>query len=170
MYLTHRTDPSTKNIYNILKDGYLRPSTKTKNYALFGALSPHIFLTLNDKNDKTPHMYLDIKLLCENVFYLNYGWHGDPEGARIDGRKISLNEIKNIISAYRKKVKEIIKKAGDATMFMMSHEILLKRDIDLVKYLKKIKDINLDEKTKLLLKKKYPKVKIIPIKNTQKPN
>ena len=76
MYLIHNIS-NKKYIYKILKDGYSRPSSKTKNIQMSGYGSKYIFLKLNKKNDNEANLYLDYRLLLETVFYLNIGWQGD---------------------------------------------------------------------------------------------
>jgi len=139
MFLLHNTlssDPLT-----ILKSGKLLPSAKTKNVQLFGHEhgSPYIFLRLQRKRDSGT-FYLDYKLLLETKFYLHLGWKGEPDGKLIDGTKLSLTELTELLEEFGKKVDAYYIKQNKkwGMLQMMSNEILVANDIDLHKYLKKI--------------------------------
>lgn len=84
--LIHSTDPN--NIISILKDKYFKSSNKTNNIRMSGNhKSKYIFLRLGKRNDIYGNIYLDNKLLLDNIFYLQVGWNGYPTTCKIDGRK-----------------------------------------------------------------------------------
>lgn len=153
MYLIHNIS-NKKNIYKILKDGYLKPSSKTKNIQMSGYNTKYIFLRLNKKNDEA-NIYLDYRLLLDTVFYLNIGWSGDVtnNSIKIDGTKLDEKQLKQILKIFNEKVNNYIKL--NETPILMTNEILVKRDISLKKYLRKIKNIDLDDKTIKLIDKNY---------------
>ena len=120
----HSTDPN--NIISILKDKYLKSSNKTNNLRLCGFhKSKYIFLRLGKRNDTYGNMHLDNKLLLDNIFYLNVGWHGDPTTSKIDGRKLNVVELNDILKKFKYKINKASKKYNmiiDKTF--MSNEIL----------------------------------------------
>lgn len=157
MYLLHNTDES--HIYKILSDGKLKSSSKTKNVRMYGLPegSKYIYLRLNQKNEHG-NLYLDYKLLLENVFYLQTGWHGEPVTEKIDGRKLNQIQLKKILNDFIKQVKKYYKtqiKNNIPIPIMMSNEILVKNNINLRKYLKKIYIINKNPKIMNILNNFY---------------
>ena len=173
MLLGHQTSTNIKNIYKIMKSGYLKSGIKTGVIRMWGWENPskYIYLMFYDVARMTPHLELDSNLLLENISYLNNGWSGEPhkKSIRIDGSKINKKELKEILTKYRNDVKnqKIYNNYKNLPLF---HEILLEKDIDLVKYLRKLTLFN-DVKGKKtyyklleLMKKKYPKVEIIMFK------
>lgn len=160
MYLLHNTDESY--IYKILSDGKLKSSSKTKNVRMFGqpSGSKYIYLRLNQKKDYG-NLYLDPKLLLENIFYLQTGWHGEPVSEKIDGRKLTFTQLNKILSDFRKQVQKYYKiqlKNNIPIPIMMSNEILVKNNIDLKKYLKKIHIVNKNQKIINTINESYPKI------------
>lgn len=163
MYLLHNTDESY--LSKILIDGKLKSSSKTKNIRMYGqpSGSKYIFLRLDQKNDYG-NLYLDSKLLLENVFYLHYGWYGDPVTKKIDGRKLTSNQLNKLLIDFREQVKKNYKiniKNNIPTPLMMSNEILVKNNIDLNKYLIKINMSKFDKNICEYVEKNYPNTKII---------
>jgi len=181
MYLTHFSDASTKNILNILRDGYLRPSIKTKNKRLFGRdLSEHIYMMIEDKSNNFTYIkpgavfYLDIKLLLRDIFYLSEGWYAENikiNTTKIDGTKITedklVKKLKKFIKRMKKKDKTKVVISNNVYMDrLFSHEIKTKKDIPLDKYLVKIElQQDKDNKIKKYITKKYPNVKVYIKKN-----
>lgn len=160
MYLLHNTDESY--IYKILSDGKLKSSSKTKNVRMFGqpSGSKYIYLRLNQNNDNG-NLYLDTKLLLNNIFYLQTGWHGEPVTEKIDGRNLTLTQLNKILSDFRKQVQKYYKaqqKNNILIPIMMSNEILVKNNIDLKKYLKKIHIINKNQKIINIINESYPEI------------
>lgn len=161
MVLIHSTDPDPNNIISILKDKYLKSSDKTTNLRL-GSLhkSKYIFLRLGRRNDTCGNMHLDNKLLLNNIFYLNIGWHGDPTTSKIDGRKLNEVELNDILNKFNYKINKANKQRNiEIQKTLMSNEILVLKNISLKKYLTKI-DSN-DENVINYCKINYSHVKII---------
>jgi glutaredoxin len=138
MYLLHSTNSESK----ILREGELKPSAVTKNIQLYGLEpgSPYIYLRLKIKNDTAP-FYLDYKLLLEHQFYLNVGWSAEPTSKIIDGRKITADKLKDLLTDFKKDAEEYYaKRSKDRTFpLIMNNEILVLGNIDMHKYLKKIR-------------------------------
>lgn len=161
MYLLHNTDESY--IYKILSDGKLKSSSKTKNVRMYGnpSGSKYIYLRIEQKKD-LGNLYLDSKLLLENVFYLQIGWHGEIIEEKIDGRNMKEDELKILLEEFKRKVVNNYKKQKKIGIpIMMSNEILVKNNINLKKYLKKIKIVNKSDKIKNILKNNYPNVLLL---------
>lgn len=163
MYLVHNTD----ELYlgKILLDGKLKSSSKTKNIRMYGhpSGSKYIFLRLSQKND-FGNLYLDSKLLLENVFYLHTGWHGEPVTEMIDGRKLTLRQLNKILIEFKKQVQKFYKnqiKNNIPIPLMMSNEILVKNNIDLKKYLIKINISKFNKNICENVEKNYPNTKIV---------
>ena len=164
MYLGHTVfGYSITELYKILQSGYLRPGIKTGNEKLYSGnkkhLSPYIYLAFYTY---TPHFTFDPKLLLDNNFYLvKGGWSRFPNKTkRILGSSLTEKEL------YKKLI--LFTKGLHTNNSPMNNEIILEKDISLVKYLQKIrfykKDIQKAPKTykKLqeLIKKKYPNVHV----------
>ena len=159
MYLLHNTDET--KIFEILSDGKLKSSSETKNVRMYGIKegSKYIYLRLNQKND-SGNLYLDHKLLLETVFYLHTRWYGEPRTEKIDGRKLTLEQLNKILQDFRKEVQKRFKMKQKKTFIdlFMSNEILVKNKIDLHKYLKKIKINDMKLETKNILNNLYQSV------------
>lgn len=165
MYLGHQTNPNITTIYNILNSGYLKSGYETNKNNLYGKGEKHnskfIYLMFYDITETIPHFELNIDLLLDNVSYLNLTWYAkiNNKSIKIDGKKTDKKTINKIITKYRNDIKK---------QPILLHEILIRHDIDLTKYLRKItifkKSItnapNTYNKMKILLKKKYPTVKV----------
>lgn len=163
MFLLHSTDNT--HIYKILLDGKLKSSSKTKNIRMYGqpSGSKYIYLRLDQKNDNGD-LYLDIKLLLENVFYLQTGWHGEPITKKIDGRKLTFIQLKKLLNEFKKQIQKYYKtqiKNNIHIPLMMSNEILVKNNIDLKKYLIKIKMIGFNKNVHEFVNDNYPNTTII---------
>jgi hypothetical protein len=159
MVLIHSTDEN--NIMSILKDKYLKSSNKTDNLRVCGNnKSKYIFLRLGKRNDIYGNMYLDNKLLLDNIFYLQVGWHGYPTTCKIDGRQLNDVELNDILKKFNYKInKAIVQRKSIVEKTLMSNEILVMKNVSLKKYLIKI-DSN-DENVINYCKVNYPTVKII---------
>jgi hypothetical protein len=159
MHLIHTTDED--NIYQILKNGKLMSSSKTKNVRMYGQPegSKYIYLRLGKPGD-FGNIVLDNTLLLDNVFYLQTGWSGEPVTQKIDGRKLTLNELNELLDNFNKEVNKWRKRNKFNPMIMMSNEILVKNNISLKKYLLRI---NITENNKIIkyAKKHYPDVNIM---------
>jgi len=163
MLLGHQTENNITNMYKILQSGYLKAGIKTNTCRLygFGSKNPskYIYLMNYDITGGIPHLELDSNLLLENISYLNEYWLGKPSNMsiKINGQKTNKKQLEYLLNKYIKKVK---------TNIMLQHEILLEKDIDLTKYLRKItlfsnvKTTKTYDKLVKLMNKKYPNVKI----------
>ena len=126
----------------------------------FNRGSKYIYLRLDQKNDYG-NLYLDSKLLLDNIFYLQNGWHGEPVTEKIDGRKLTLIQLNKILSDFRKQVQKYYKtqiKNNIQLPIMMSNEILVKNNINLKKYLKKIHIVNKNQKIINITNEYYPEI------------
>jgi hypothetical protein len=95
---------------DILKSGKLRSSSKTKNVGMFGRTkgSKHIFLRIDQKND-IGNLYLDPSFLLNTSFHLQLGWDdGYPNTKKIDGRKLSQEQLEQLLQQFAKEVKKDI--------------------------------------------------------------
>lgn len=167
MLLGHLTNPTVTNIYKILQDGYLRPGTKTGVVRMWGWNNPskYIYLTISHFNAIFSNFELDSNLLLENISWLNTYWNGEPNknSIKVDGSKIDKKQLQKILKKYRNDIKSRYRGGeNDDTL----HEILLENDIDLVKYLRKLKlsrsftGKKTYYKLLTLMKTKYPNVEI----------
>ena len=169
--LGHESVKSLEVMYKILKEAYLKPGIQTGTHGLYpGKGMEFIFLMFFDigykssliKKDKflrtcmKPNYLLNPEVLLDGITYLNKDWYGVKRNnsIKIDGKKI--NNID-------KKVKELRKIITSNKNFLIyTHEFLIKKKINLKKYLKKIvitdlgKDKELYDKIIDLLKKEYP--------------
>ena len=133
MYLGHTVFGSTiTELYKILQSGYLRPGIKTRNVKMYGTKkdpSPYIYLAFYTH---TPHFTLDPKLLLDNNFYLvKGGWSRFPnKNKRIHGSTLTEKELDKKLIQFQKGLGT--ENSPD------NNEIILEKDISLVKYLQKI--------------------------------
>jgi len=156
MYLIHTTDE--KSLYNILLDGKLRSSKETKNVRLFGYKegSKYIYLRLGKKNDYA-NIYLDSKLLLENIFYLQLGWSGEPTTEKIDGRKLTEEQLLELLKNFNNKVNAYINKNKNKLGYIiqMSNEIIVEKSIKLKNYLKMVNISKYNKKINDIINDKY---------------
>ena len=161
MYLIHTIDEN--NLMNILEDGYLKSSSKTKNIRMYGRKegSKYIYLRLNKKND-LGNLYIDFKLLLECTFYLNVGWKGEitEDTIKIKGKDLTVDKLKDLLKKFNTKTQKYYKDFMEKNQIpiMMSNEILVKKNISLCKHLKKVFVVNKTDKITNLLNSKYPDV------------
>ena len=110
---------------DVLKSGKLRSSSKTKNVGMFGRTkgSKHIFLRIDQKND-IGNLYLDPSFLLNTSFYLQIGWDdGLPNTKKIDGRKLSQEQLEQLLQQFSKEVKkDIIRRFHKKKLQMKSFE------------------------------------------------
>lgn len=165
MLLGHQTSHNITDIYKIMQNGYLRPGTKTGVVRMYGQnLSKYIYLMFFDITGGLPHLELDSNLLLENISWLNKSWNGEPSknSIKVDGSKIDKKQLQEILKKYRNDIK-----SQNLPKTFLQHEILLEKDIDLVKYLRKltlfrsVKSKKTYYKLLKLMKRKYPNVEII---------
>lgn len=166
MLLGHQTSTNITDIYKIMQNGYLRPGTKTGVVGMWGWDNPskYIYLMFYDITGGLPHLELDSNLLLENISWLNKSWSGEPSknSIKVDGSKIDKKQLEEILKKYRNDIK-----SQNLPKTFLKHEILLEKDIDLVKYLRKltlfrsVKGKKTYYKLLKLMKRKYPNVEII---------
>jgi hypothetical protein len=190
-------------MYKILKSGYLKPGAQVGEQGVHGFYNEEgmnfIFLMFFDigmgknmlkikkKNKllrtcRKPNYLLTPELLLDRNSYLNLGWYGVKNNNSI---KIKGKEIKNINQKVTE-LRNIIKKKKINSMY--TNEFLIKKKINLKKYLKEI-TIFLREKPKIpeylvyykeeqilynkiidILKNKYPNVEVYVKKFYKKKN
>jgi len=95
---------------DILRSGKLRSSSKTKNIGMFAMFegSKHIFLRIDQKKD-IGNLYLDPSFLLNTSFHLQFGWDdGYPNTKKIDGRKLSKEQLDQLLQQFEKQVKKNI--------------------------------------------------------------
>lgn len=161
MELIHTTND--ESIYEILKSGKMKSSSKTKNVRLYGIDkgSKYIYLRLNINDDQNANLYFSIDLLLYHIFYLHKGWNADPiEHKKIDGRKINHKELKILLLKFYEEIILYVKKYN-IQLLLISNEILVKNNIKIKNFLKKIKLNHKNEKIIKYIKKYYPNVEII---------
>lgn len=165
MHLIHTT--FEEDILNILKDGYLRSSYKTKNIKMYGQPkgSHYIYLRLGKKNDYG-NFILDENLLLENNFHLKTGWTGEAYTNKSNMYKsddYNKNSLKKLIQKFNQIINNYLKKNSKNEFpipLMMSNEILVKKKINLKKYLIQINLSKCDKKIIDYVEKNYPNTKI----------
>lgn len=162
MHLIHTT--FEEDILHILKDGYLRSSKQTKNVKMYGQEqgSQYVYLRLCKRNDYG-NFVLDENLLLENNFYLKTGWSGEAKTDKSNmykGDNYSKNSLKKIIKKFNQTVNIFYKKKPYLLPIMMTNEILIKKKINLKKYLIQINLSKCDKKIIDYVEKNYPKTKI----------
>jgi hypothetical protein len=133
------------NHYLIVKDGFLKSSSKTNNIALFGKPSKWIYTRLDTDINKYDHHYhflLDENLLLHTKFILNTSWLSEDNKPNyiIDGTTLTKQKLHKILDKFKQIAKltfefnHLLKKT-DLKMSQHSNEILIQDDIDLHKYL-----------------------------------
>jgi len=165
MHLIHTT--FEEYILDILKDGYLRSSYQTKNIKMYGQPegSRYIYLRLNKKKDYGTFI-LDENLLLENNFYLKTGWSGEAYTEKINmykGNDYNKNSLKKLIQKFNQIVNNYFKKKSQNEFPippLMSNEILVKKKINLKKYLIQINLSKCDKKIIDYVEKNYSNTKI----------
>lgn len=150
MEIIHTVADPSKNIKKILKDGFLRPSIKTKNIQMYAMKegSKYNYLRFKFDNDQiSATLTLSPEFLLNTPFYLNIGWLKYPTGEPIIVKTLEeLEKIKKYVEKNRNKKIPIA----------FSHEILFEDNIDLHKYL--IKAL-VPKKILKYAEKEYPNVK-----------
>lgn len=159
--------------YDIVKNGWLQPSIKTKNNANHFELASWIYTRINTDINKEDREWatfvIDPMCLLHSEFILHTSWTSELDECShiIDGKKLKKSEIKKILEHFKKisihnfDIEKILNKEikGYSSISYMSNEILIKEDIDLHQYL--LEYHGDDKKTIEYLKEHYPKVKII---------
>jgi len=175
MYLQHQVF-GEDDLYNgrptimsILEDGFLRRSKETKNYKMAGEedkeTHKYIYLQINlRKNESQRTFTLNMDLLLEQTFWLNIGWKGKKTDSsiRVNGTKLTKEELDTIMCEFRKTVKRNIKERKNNRPMgsLMTHEILLKKPIDLHRFLHRINCNKLDKDHVNYIKENYENVEL----------
>lgn len=165
MELLHSTEPSNKNILAILKDGFLRPGTETGKSGYGQSVDVYLRISTDiDYIDDLAQFYIDLQLLQTVQFFMRCSWGGcisENEIINVN-YNITSNDLKKIMNAFKKlciaRHKAIYNRAT-----IMSNEIIISANVDLHKYLRKVR-ISPGRGEKALIeyiKKNYPGVKII---------
>jgi hypothetical protein len=163
MLLTHSVAAADfETIYSILQTGKLKSSSITKNVKMFGweEGSPYVFLNIKDlvKKNYWTSFNINSDFLLTKKFCLNLGWSADcDKESIIEGKKLTKYKLNKLLKEYKEKI------VVPVEFVMMSHEILVLKNIDLKKHLKEVYiSIKLSEKQlkkMRKLKEKYPNVK-----------
>ncbi len=159
--------------YDIVKNGYLQSSIKTKNNSNHFEPAEWIYTRINtdiDDYDKNWHVFLiDPTVLLHTDFILHTDWTSELykcnqiiHGKNLNKKKL-LNLLENFkeVAKYNYNINKIIYKSW---MSIHSNEILIKEDIDLHKYL--LEYHGDDKETIGYLKEHYPHVIIHKKKST----
>ena len=170
MYLHHISYGG--DILQILKDGYLRPSSKTGVTGLYSNPSKWIYTRIStdiDKQDEDYTFLIDSDVLLHSKFILHTGWKTEdnirPRDI-IDGTTLTKAKLNKILNLFKeqcillynsKKIEMNIRKltTGTSPIHISSHlsnEILIENDIDLHTYLVKCRG---DKTVKKYLKENY---------------
>ena len=175
IYLQHISFGNDDNRFiNILKDGYLRPGSKTKQSGLYGSNNAKwIYLRINtdiNRFDKFAHFYFDNSLLLKTKFVLNISWITEDNLDKkdiIDGTKLTKEELNELLTKFKKQAYDSFIQKKCKVPVNMSNEILVKNDINLHKYLVGISKYlvkDKDKKTKELaafINENYKNVKMM---------
>lgn len=181
IYLQHFSYGADEDRFlKILKEGYLKPSFKTNVRSLYqNEGSKWIYTRISTDIVKSDeyfgHFYLDYSLLLNTTFVLHTGWDTEDKIESyqiIDGTKLKKSQLEKLLLQFKSlcienyKFNRLIAKINKRPMvnskdYKYTNEILIKDDINLHKYLRKI-NINEDEdKIKKYVKKHYKKVNIL---------
>ena len=133
--LTHSSVGTDEEmILKILKSGYLYAGFYTKNYRLFGRPeAKYVYFTLYDPNN--PHkfgynFFISDRILYHRSFRHSLGWHSEDSDVNTKV-KYPKDNIKKILAEI---TSHIINLVGSARAWM-GHEILIKKKVNLHKYL-----------------------------------
>jgi hypothetical protein len=183
LYLKHSSASSSKIYKNtnktiirtILEDGFLRNANTTKNSKMTGNINESnydknagktIYFEINliGKRQSHPTFILDISLLMEQIFWLNIGWQAGitDNSIKINPKNITKENLTNILTEFQNEVIEDHKKTkipGFKNLF--TNEVLVKKPVDLHKYLLAINKNSLMKDDIAYMKINYPNVKLI---------
>lgn len=166
--LGHLTNSNLTNIYKILQNGYLKSGKESGTTRMFGIHnkpSKYIYMMFahTSKNNRviTYNFELDTSLLVEKKqkSYLNIGWLGKPSKNAICIDHKSNLQLDKLLDDFSSKLPDSA----------FSHEILLERQVNLKKYLRKItiysesitRARHTYNKFITLLEKEYPDVVLV---------
>ena len=160
-------------IRTILEDGFMRNANTTKNSRLTGDVnSPdydkdagkfiYFEMNLELKKPIMTTFILDSELLLEQPFMLIVGWKAGKNGIKINPTELTYSELANLLIDFRKQfMAHHNKKKISGFKNRMTHEIVVKKPVDLHKYLLAISEYSLDKNDLEYVKQNYPNVKII---------
>jgi hypothetical protein len=161
-------------IRTVLEDGFMRNANTTKNSKLTGRIEYSDYdkdagefiyfeMNLESKKPLMTTFILDSELLLEQPFMLIVGWTGGGgNGIKINPKKINKSVLHNLLVDFRKKfMKENENNFIPGLKNLMTHEIVLKKPVDLHKYLLAIKKSSLNNQDLQYVKENYPNVKLI---------
>jgi hypothetical protein len=165
-YLVHGVlDPYPEKILKILEDGYLYASSYTKKYGLFHGepLDYVYFSLLGDENVSFGYagvsFILDSTVLLKKTFRYALQWVGNDidKSIKVDHKHDDVNQILNTINQHITSIDKA--KIGKK---LTSHEIMIKKRVNLHKYLVAICcESNLTEDIIGYIKKNYTNVILI---------
>jgi hypothetical protein len=165
MFLLHNVFEKYSIIKKILEEGFLKSSIKTKKTGMLknNKVSQFIYLRISQKGDNSADLFLDPKILLSCIFYLNIGWHGEiyEKTTKIDGRKLTEIQLNEVLNKFKLDIKKSIinnKKNNILSPLLTSNEILVRKNISLHKYLKKI---SINNKYTKYINNNYPNIIIL---------
>lgn len=152
------------DVYSILQSGFLKSGSKTGKSMMYGsANSKYTYLMIDAK---LRVFELDPLLLLENTSFIHVGWKANPtkDSIKIIGKKYTREKLLTFLRKFKnqKEIKDIAKTGNP-----MTHEILVKNNINLKKFLKNIRlDPNdfTPKQIQLLreiVEEKYPNTKLV---------
>jgi hypothetical protein len=137
-YLVHSVvDPRPEKILKILKDGYLYASKYTKQYGIYhGEYLDHVYLSLfGDEKVKFGSygvtFIIDAKILFDHSFRYALNWVGDDLKKTIEVN-YKYNDVDGELDKINQHIISMDEKNPNKTT---SHEILIKKKINLHEYL-----------------------------------
>jgi len=162
-YLVHSVvDPQNDKILKILSDGYLYSSTYSEQQGISGVPLQYVYFTLLGDNISFHggvNFIISTDILFERSFRYALSWIGSHinETTKVNYKFNDVNKVLDKINLYIDNIKKM-----DPDHSIMSHEILLKKKINLHRYLVAIccrKKLSSD--IIIFIKNHYPNVKIL---------
>lgn len=147
-------------VLKILKDGYLYSGFETGNSALFGSpTAKYIYFSLLNEDITFKHAVTFIingQILYDRPFRYSLGWFTEDLDMNIEAKHQDINKILQKIANHIKLVSD------DELKRSMSHEILIRKQVNLHKYLVAICCSQLLTPNIInYVKQYYPRVKIL---------
>ena len=155
-YLTHSTDEN--NLIGMINDGYIYSGIYANRSRLFGSpTSRYVYLSLLgdiSSNFQNITLFLSDRVLFNRSFRYAFGWFTEDALEKT----IKVDHKRDNVLEHLESLNDHILKSNNVT----SHEILLKKKVNLDKYLVAVccKN-NISSNTINLIKSIYPKVKIL---------
>ncbi|AVL94410.1 hypothetical protein ma892 [Moumouvirus australiensis] len=162
-YLVHSiVPPSSDKVLKILRDGYLYASSYSGFQGISGIPLDYVYFTLLGDSEAAMggfKLILDSKILYKRSFRYALSWVGSSieSTIKVNPRKDDVNAVLDEINDY------IIKTKQDETCLLPGlHEIIIKKKVDLHKYLRAIcyRD-KLSEQVINFIQDNYPGVMIL---------